>query len=155
MKQKVDQVLGGVLILFLSVTVINVIWQVFSRYVLGSPSTFTDEFSTYLLIWIGLLGASFATGQGIHLAIDLLPNKLEGQAKANLNKVITGLIVLFACCVMILGGGRLVYITLLLKQYSPTLRLPLGLVYLVIPISGILIVYYSIYHLINKKHGTH
>lgn len=155
MKDKIDRILGWILAIFLSLTVVNVVWQVFSRYILGSPSTFTDEFSTYLLIWIGLLGAAFATGKGIHLAIDLLPNKLEGSAKKKLNVLITALVVLFTFCVMVVGGVRLVYITLLLEQLSPTLRIPLGFVYLVIPISGVLIIYYSIYHLTHKTHGTH
>ena len=45
---------------------------------------------------------------------------------------------------MVVGGLRLVYITYLLDQYSPALGLPLALVYLVIPISGLLIIYYKI-----------
>lgn len=154
MKNKIDQILGWVLVIFLGLMVINVLWQVFSRYVLGSPSTFTDEFSTFLLIWVGLLGAAFASGKGIHLAIDILPNKLEGAKKKKLDFVITILVVLFALCVMVLGGSRLVYITLLLKQLSPTLQVPLGFVYSVIPISGILIIYYSIYNLTQRNNGV-
>lgn len=154
MKNKIDQALGWVLVVFLSITVINVVWQVFSRYILGSPSTFTDELSTFLLIWIGLLGAAFATGKGIHLAIDILPNKLEEDSRKKLNRLITALVIVFAFCVMVLGGSRLSYITFALGQLSPTLRIPLGGVYMVVPISGLLIIYYSIYHLTARDNGT-
>jgi TRAP-type C4-dicarboxylate transport system permease small subunit len=45
---------------------------------------------------------------------------------------------------MFIGGVRLVYITLVLEQLSPALKIPLGIVYSVIPISGILIIFYKI-----------
>jgi len=53
------------------------------------------------------------------------------------------LILNFSFFGFILGGFRLVYITSILEQYSPSLHIPLALVYLVIPLSGILIIYYK------------
>ena len=93
---------------------------------------------------MGLLGAAYASGKKLHLAIDLLPNKLEGKSKQHLSLVITSLVVLFVVTVMVIGGGRLVYLTLLLEQLSPSLQIPLGYIYMVIPISGLFIIYYSI-----------
>ena len=81
MRQKIDRFLGATVALLMGVMVINVLWQVASRYLLGSPSVFTDELANYLLIWVGLLGAAYASGKKMHLAIDLLPNKLEGARK--------------------------------------------------------------------------
>ena len=124
--------------------VINVLWQVFSRYILKSPSSWTDELARFLLIWLGLLGAAYATGKKMHLAIDLLPMSLEGKKADRLNVVIQIIVLLFALFAMVLGGMRLVYITLILEQTSAAMSVPLWIVYLVIPISGILIVYYSI-----------
>ena len=53
-------------------------------------------------------------------------------------------IILFCLFAMVVGGLRLVYITYVLDQFSPALGLPLALVYLVIPVSGLLIIYYKI-----------
>ena len=50
----------------------------------------------------------------------------------------------FSFFVMVVGGLFLVYITLKLEQYSPSLQIPLGLVYTIIPVSGILIIFYKI-----------
>ena len=50
----------------------------------------------------------------------------------------------FALFGMFIGGGRLVYITLKLQQYSPSLQIPLALVYAIIPISGLLIIFYKL-----------
>lgn len=154
MRSKIDRVLSGVLVVLMGLMVINVLWQVASRYLLGSPSIFTDELANFLLIWVGILGAAFATGKRMHLAIDILPNKLEGKSQKTLMIVVATLVSLFALTVMVIGGIRLVYLTLLLEQLSPTLQVPLGYVYIVIPISGIVIIYYSISNLLNPDHGT-
>lgn len=153
MRQQVDRVLGMTVASLMVLMVLNVLWQVASRYLVGSPSIFTDELANFLLIWVGLLGAAYASGKKMHLAIDFLPQKLEGKRKKHLFFVITVLIVLFAVTVMLVGGVRLVYLTLLLEQLSPSLQIPLGYVYLVIPISGVFIIYYSISNYLTD-HGT-
>lgn len=144
MRNSIDKALSWTLVVLMSVMVINVLWQVASRYILGSPSLFTDELASFLLIWVGLFGAAYAAGQKAHLAIDILPNKLTGQKKHMLNVIISVLSILFALTVMVIGGLRLVYLTLSLEQLSATLRVPLGYVYLAIPLSGLLIIYYTI-----------
>ncbi|MDW2244928.1 TRAP transporter small permease, partial [Vibrio sp. 1287] len=58
-----------------------VVWQVLSRYVLGKPSTVTDELARYLFMWVALIGAAYTTGLKRHLAIDLLTMKLKGKKK--------------------------------------------------------------------------
>jgi TRAP-type C4-dicarboxylate transport system permease small subunit len=144
LRNSIDKALASVLVVLMSVMVINVLWQVASRYLMGAPSIFTDELANFLLIWVGLLGSAYAAGQKAHMAIEILPNKLTGTKKYRLSLLISILSLLFAISIMIIGGFRLVYLTLSLEQLSATLRVPLGYVYLVIPISGILIVFYSI-----------
>lgn len=144
-----DKTLFWVLVSLMSLMVINVLWQVASRYLLQSPSSFTDELSRFLLIWVGLLGAGYATGKKLHLAIDLLPTYLNGKESGRkLNAVINILVAVFAILVLIWGGSNLVYITLALEQPSAALGIPLGYVYTVIPLSGVVTLYYSIHNLI-------
>ena len=54
-KNKLNRVLEFILIIVLGVMVLNVSWQVFSRYVLANPSSFTDELARYIMIWHGLM----------------------------------------------------------------------------------------------------
>lgn len=151
LRKKVDKILFWVLVGLMAFMVLNVLWQVASRYIVRSPSSFTDELARYLLIWVGLLGASYVTGQKMHLAIDILPQKLEGKKERNLNVFINIVVGLFALFAMVWGGINLVYITLKLNQTSASLGLPLGYVYSVIPLSGLLIIYYSIANLFEKR----
>ncbi|RDY59302.1 TRAP transporter small permease [Flagellimonas nanhaiensis] len=143
-RKKIDKTLEITLIVIMSVMVLNVLWQVFSRYVLNSPSSFTDELARYLMIWVGVLGAAYVSGRNMHVAIDVLPKRIGGKTQKQLEQVVRVAIVLFCFFGMVLGGSRLVYITYLLGQYSPALQLPLAFVYMVIPASGLVIMYYKI-----------
>jgi TRAP-type C4-dicarboxylate transport system permease small subunit len=150
-RKKIDRILGNILVIIMSVMVINVLWQVFSRFVLGSPSSFTDELARYLMIWVGVLGAAYISGRRMHVAIDLLPAKLNKEGQYKLKTFVNILIVVFCFLALIIGGSRLVYITYILEQYSPALQIPLALVYIVIPISGVIIAYYKISDIVHKQ----
>lgn len=139
-----DKVLAVLVVTIMAVLVLDVLWQVASRYILKNPSSFTDELAGFLLIWVSLFGAAYATGQKAHLAIELLPQKLTPQNKKKLDVVINVLVALFSFLVFVLGGLRLVYITLSLDQLSSALQLPIGYVYLAIPLSGLLMTYYAL-----------
>lgn len=148
-RKTIDIILARFAIIVMAVLVIDVLWQVASRYILREPSSWTDELAGFLLIWVGLLGAAYATGKKDHLAIDLLPRRLSGKKKRNLETVINILIASFALIVMIIGGIRLVYITFRLNQISSALEIPVGIVYIVVPLSGLFIFYYAIDEILN------
>ncbi|PCE64755.1 TRAP transporter small permease [Sediminicola luteus] len=150
-RKTLDSVLAKVLIVIMGVMVLNVLWQVFTRFVLGTPSSFTDELARYLMIWVGILGAAYVSGKNMHVAIDVLPQKLGGKAQKRMHITVQLLVMAFALLVMVIGGGRLVYITYILGQQSPALQLPLAYVYAVIPLSGILIVYYKMSDLLKPN----
>lgn len=143
MREKINRILGHTLVFIMTLMVINVLWQVFSRYVLGTPSSFTDELARYLMIWIGVLGAAYVSGQNGHVAIDFFAKRTPKKNQKRLRQLVGTAIIFFCLTAMVIGGLRLVYITYILEQYSPALGLPLAAVYLVIPISGLLIIYYK------------
>lgn len=151
LRQTIDKVIEIALIAIMSILVIDVLWQVFSRYILTSPSSFTDELAGYLLIWIGLLGAAYVAGKNEHLAIDLLLQKMHGAKRRRLQILINAIVGLFALFVMVVGGVWLVYTRFYLGVRSAALELPLGYVYLIVPVSGILIIYYAIDNSMNLK----
>ena len=151
MKKTIDKILERVLIVIITIMLFSVIWQVFSRFILQSPSTITDELSSYLLIWLGLLGAAYATGQQLHLAIDLIPQKAIHKNPMLYEGIIHFSVLTFGFLVMIIGGTRLCWLTFIFGQKSAALQIPLGYVYLVVPISGVLISYYAMHIFLVKK----
>jgi len=143
LRDSIDKILEWVLIFLMSVLVIDVLWQVVSRYILINPSSFTTEVAGYLLIWVGILGAAYVAGKNEHLAIDLLLQKSSHKRRLRLLISIYIFILLFSLSVMVIGGSWLVYTRFILDVRSADLQLPLGYVYLVVPVSGILITYYE------------
>lgn len=144
LRDKIDKYLGYALVLIMAVMVINVLWQVFSRYIIGTPSSFTDELSRYLMIWVGLLGAAYVSGKNMHVAIDIITPKLQPATQKKLRIFVLILIILFALFALVIGGFRLVYITYILGQHSPALQIPLSVVYMAIPLTGLLVIYFKI-----------
>ena len=150
-QNKLNRVLELMLIVLMTVLVLDVLWQVFSRYLLSSPSSFTDELAGFLLIWVGVLGAAYVAGRKEHLAIDILIQRSPPARQRKLLFLIHALIFLFALSVMVVGGAYLVYTRFELQVKSAALQLPLGYVYIVLPISGLIIMYYEVLHILNLK----
>lgn len=155
--KKVNRFLEQVLIAIFALLVLDVLFQVFSRYMLGTSFTWTEEFARFSLIWLTILGAAYLSGKREHLSMDFLYQKFSVSNKRKVSILIEVLIFLFALFVMVIGGFNLVYTTLHLEQLSGTLRIPLGYVYAIMPFSGMLIMCYSIYHISsiysNKIHN--
>lgn len=151
MRKIIDNILGKTLVTIMAVMVINVLWQVFSRYITGNPSSFTDELARYLMIWVGLLGAAYAAGRGLHVAIDVLPMRASPKTQLLLSRIVSVLIMLFAFFALVTGGLRLVYISHILGQTSAALKLPLAVLYMVLPISGVLVIFYMAHDLIYGR----
>ena len=140
----VDTALEWLLIVLMGTMTLNVLWQVFSRFVLNSPSSFTEELARYLLVWAGLLGAAYGVGKNVHLAMDLFGHKLSPKTKSFADLFVHACILTFAVSVMLVGGYNLVSLTNTLQQISAALQIKLAYVYFALPLSGALIVFYSL-----------
>ncbi|TEW54872.1 TRAP transporter small permease [Psychromonas sp. RZ22] len=124
----------------LMLLVVTVTWQVFSRYVLNDPSSWTDELARYTMVWLGLLGASYLFGIKGHLAITLLDGYLKGKAHTALHLLINVISGAFVSLAMLKGGLALMGRTT--QQLSPALQLPMSSVYAILPISAVIILIY-------------
>lgn len=140
----IDLALCRFLVALMSLMVLAVTWQVTTRYLLNAPSSYTSELSTFLLIWISLLGAAYALRLRAHLGIDLISRHLHDTGRARIQVISHAAVIVFAALVFVYGGSRLVYVTLVLDQLSPAFKVPIGYVYLAVPFSGLLMIYYSV-----------
>ena len=151
---KTLKILEWIMIVIFALLVLDVLFQVFSRYVLGTSFTWTEEFARFALIWMTILGAAYLNGKKEHLSMDFLYQKFSEPNKRKASILIEVIIFLFALVIMVIGGLNLVYTTLHLEQLSGTLRIPLGYVYAIMPFSGFLIMCFSVFHMakiINNK----
>lgn len=140
----IERGLAWLLVALMSIIVINVSWQVVTRFILNDPSSFTEELARFLLIWIGFMGSAYAYRRHSHLSLDLLMQSIPAHKQANLQRLSHLFCFLFAAGVMIYGGSQLMGLTLSLNQTSPALGIPIGYVYSCIPLSGFLICWFAV-----------
>lgn len=142
----INRIITILLVGIFGLLVVDVLWQVFARYVLGQSFSFTEELARFALIWLAILGAAYLNGQREHLAMDFLLRKLSPARQRRRQRVIEIVMLVFALVVMVIGGGNLMYTTLYLGQTSPAMNIPLGYVYAIVPFSGLLIMFFSVYN---------
>jgi len=144
--QTINRIIEFSLVTIFALLVLDVLWQVFGRYVLQQSFSFTEEVARFALIWLAILGAAYLNGQREHLSMDFLLRKLSPARLKKRLQIIEVLMGLFALVVMVIGGGNLVFTTLYLGQISPAMHLSLGYVYAIVPISGVLILFFAAYN---------
>ena len=143
-----NKAIEWLLVMIFTLLVFDVVWQVISRYLVGQSSSFTEEFARFALIWLTVLGAAYINGQKDgHLSMDFLLSKLPEKKRHSRQKVIQVVMAIFALIIMVIGGGNLVYTTLSLGQLSSALNVPLGYVYAIVPICGMIIIFFSLYNI--------
>jgi TRAP-type C4-dicarboxylate transport system permease small subunit len=156
MRERLISWLEKTLAILMTLLVIDVMWQVATRFLLNSPSSFTDELARFLLIWLGLLGAALVSGHKMHLAIDLISGQFTDPRWHNRLAIFIELVVVVtALSIMVYGGSILVYTIWSLGQTSTALQLPLSVVYSMIPLSGMLITYFALEDIISRVRSSH
>lgn len=137
-------------LIFAAVVVIGT-YQIVTRFVFNSPSTVSEELLTYSFTWMALLATAYVFGKRDHMRMGFLADKFSGSVQKILSILAEILIMLFAGAVMIYGGFTIVQLTM--TQSTASLGIPMGVIYTIIPISGILIVIYSVMNIIDLAAG--
>tara|TARA_B100001964_G_scaffold239235_1_gene306264 strand:- start:1033 stop:1518 length:486 start_codon:yes stop_codon:yes gene_type:complete len=140
----IDKTLAAALVVAMTCILLTVIWQIVSRYLLQDPAAATEELSRFFLIWIGILGAAYAYKQRAHLGFNLIVERRSFAVKRILLTLVECVVIYFCVLVMVYGGPELVMLTLELNQISAALGVKMGHIYLVLPLSGLLIIGYSL-----------
>jgi TRAP-type transport system small permease protein len=135
------RILGGTLawsagILLVAMTVL-VLVQVFTRYVLGTPTAFTEEIVRYTLIWTSLLAAAYAFVHRKHMALIMVRDRLAPRARRGVAVGADVLVLLFAA--LVLGVGGMMLAIGARNDYSALLGISRGLVYAIVPLAGLAI----------------
>jgi len=112
--------------------------QVVTRWIVGEPSTFTDELLRYVLIIAGLIGSAYCFYRDEHLALTLVTDKAKGPFKLALDIFIEVCILFFVIYVFIYGGFKLAGTA---TNVSSVMRIPFKILYMIEPICGILVVF--------------
>ncbi|MDY3765451.1 MAG: TRAP transporter small permease [Lachnospiraceae bacterium] len=150
-RKGIDMILSSVCVLLFALMVVVGTYQIVSRYFFNSPSTISEELLTYSFTWMALLASAYVFGKRDHMRMGFLADKLTGTPRKILEIVIECLVMLLAGSVMVYGGYNIMQLTM--TQVTASLGIPMGVVYTVVPLSGILIVFYSILNIVDLAVG--
>jgi TRAP-type C4-dicarboxylate transport system permease small subunit len=133
------------------ILVLNVLWGVFSRYVIGEQSRWTEEVAIYLFVWVSLFGGALAYREHGHLGFDYLYSKLPGEVRMIAAVFGTVVVALFLAIVFVGGGLALANRAYTTGQVSPAVGFPIWVYYAGIPLSGIFFLIFSLEHFIRPE----
>ena len=139
--KKLDKILDNVMRFLMAVAMFALLaggtWQIFTRWILRNPSTVTDEFLRYVLIWASMIGSAYCFYKDKHLALDLVKGRAKGAFNVVLRVFIVAASVFFVGYVFVYGGWKL---TANATNVSSVMRVPFKFLYSILPISGVFII---------------
>ncbi|SFU75278.1 TRAP-type C4-dicarboxylate transport system, small permease component [Clostridium sp. DSM 8431] len=141
-REVLDKVLGYICCVLLVFMTLAATWQVISRYVLNNPSTVTEELTLISFIWTALFAAAYVFGKMDHMKMSFVLDKMNRRNNLRLKIVSEIIIAIFAIFILIFGGAKMC--SLCMGEASSSLEIPMGYIYLALPISGVLTVIYNI-----------
>lgn len=141
LRKRLDKVLEFICCTLLALMTILVTWQVVSRYVLNNPSTVTEELVLFSFVWMGLLGGAYLFGKNEHMAMTFLFDKLSEKNQIKVSIFFELVIMAFAVFILVFGGWNMSKLSM--GQLSSSLQIPMGYIYLALPLSGITTMIYN------------
>jgi TRAP-type C4-dicarboxylate transport system permease small subunit len=131
-----DRLLEAAAVLLLLAMLAAVFFGVVFRY-LDRPLAWSDELSTYLLVWTGFVGWILAGNRGSHIRIHVLLDRLKGRARRTAEVVIQALVAVFGLVLLTRSFGL---IERNLDVMWVSLPLSVALVYIPVPIAGFAVI---------------
>jgi TRAP-type C4-dicarboxylate transport system permease small subunit len=123
---------------------------VFFRYFLHIGLGWTEEAARYLQIWMTFIGATIAVKRWSHFQLMLINERIPRHWR-RATRVFALAVVMALAGVMIVNGIEITEISW--TQTSPIMSWNFGYLYLVVPVSGVLIMGFAIRHLIDALRG--
>ena len=146
-RKALDSLLTFLCVFIFAAMVVIGTYQIVVRYFFNSPSTVSEELLTYSFTWMALFSSALVFGKRDHMRMGFVADKLTGKKKMVLDVIIEILIFIFTMIVLLFGGVSIT--KLAFAQVTASLGIPMGAVYLVIPISGVIILIYNILNIID------
>ncbi|MCR4426102.1 MAG: TRAP transporter small permease [Firmicutes bacterium] len=126
---------------FLGIMTVVITWQVFSRKVLSAAPYWSEELAIILMVWFGLLGSAVGVRKGTHIALEFFMSLFPPRVR-QVNQIVLDLLVLAFSVFLMVEGVELVRVSRTITM--PALKISQSLVYMVIPVIGVLICLYTL-----------
>ncbi|MBD8014616.1 TRAP transporter small permease [Planococcus wigleyi] len=121
--------------ILLVIMVLLVFFQIVSRAMFSTSFSWTNELARYMMVWLAFLGGGIAFQHNAHIGIEAIVERFSVRWQKFIQLAVMVICISFFIILIVTG---LEFTTSSMTQSSPALNIPMGLVYLALPISGIL-----------------
>lgn len=140
MLQKLNNLIENIIFIMYAALVLIGGAQVFNRFVLSKPLTWSQEVSKILFFYIIFLGAALALRKGSFVIVDFIYEKIPQKLRTIFDTIINFLIIAFLITIIYEG----IKICIISKgQVTPALQMPQAVVYMVIPLGGLMMLIFT------------
>lgn len=150
-RKGITRILNGLTGISFIAMVVLTCWQVFTRYIMKNPSTWSEELVGYLFAWASLLGASLVTQERGHMNIPIIVERFGKLGQKILNCLGELIAFLFSVVILVFGGIQIT--TLAMGQMTSSLGVPIGIFYIVLPLCGVLNMIYTVFNMVDILKG--
>ena len=150
-RKGLDAVVGTICVVLFAMMVLVGTYQIVTRFIFNSPSTVSEELLTYTFAWMAMFATAYVFGKRDHMRMTFVVDKLGVSQRKVLEIVIEILVIAFACIVLIYGGFTIMGLTM--TQKTASLGVMMGVIYSVVPITGILIAIYGVLNVVDLVTG--
>lgn len=153
MLKRMIGLLEGVSVAFFSIMILLVLYQILMRKVFNASPPWTEELARYAMIWSTLLTCAVLLKERGHIMLDYFIELLPPGLK-NAVVLIVGLAVIVLTATFAYGGIGMILTSMAVTQLSPGAGLPMWAVYVIMPVSGVLMVTCQILAMAEILRGT-
>lgn len=144
----ITKFLSSVIVVVFSILVISCVLQVFTRFVLNSSLSWTEELARYTFIWANMLGAILCTKNKSNATVSVVTDNLSVEKQVVLNKIVDVLSIIIGL-ILLFYGSKVAWAVR--TQLSPALRISMSFVYGAAPVFGALLIFYCIYDIYSLR----
>lgn len=131
-----DRVLLITSLTILTVMVLVIIYQVFSRQVLGTAPAWSEALARLLFVWVSFLGIAYGFKEKIHIGVGVVVNLLPERIQDVFDYFAKVLVIGFGIIMIYFGWN---FMVLMGGSTMPGLGVPSSVLYAAIPVSGVLV----------------
>jgi TRAP-type C4-dicarboxylate transport system permease small subunit len=130
-------------------------WSISLGFLPDGQIKWSEELARFLMVWASLLGAALAFERRAHLGVDFFASKFHPSTRRLAQTIAHLLVMAFAVLILIKGGVTLVEHARSSGQITPALGLRKWIVYLVVPVSGVFVIIFTIENMIADLRRNH
>lgn len=142
LKTGMNIALSAICAVMFSFMTLLAVYQVVTRYIFNNPSSFSEELLTYSFAWMAMFAATLVFGERDHMRLAFFSDKVTGRNGVILAIITEVIILVFTLFVLLYGGVAITKLTM--TQVTASLGIPMGYVYSIMPVCGMLTMIYCV-----------